>query len=312
MSRYQRFVAYVYEYQKQKKGNNRGFVRVENKNGICNFQIQLQCPGVIGQMSCRIYGFLRKEDGIEGVLLGKCETQRDGFQCEIEVLDGQMGNSQRRLEDFGGMIFLTEGGGFYGTEWDDREIVPEQFQEEESDIVEEKENLTADGPINFAEDKEEILETEEAQEELVLKKIREPDDWEKDEEEEGISKSDVSLTEREEEFEPFRDGEIVECKKIDLQELSFLNRRDWALRNNRFLLYGYYQFGYLIIGRMRGRQQYVLGVPGMYDQQERFMANMFGFNHFKMSPCVELPNGKGGYWYRSINPPNFDQRNGLR
>ena len=46
MSKYRRFVAYVYEYQKQKKGNNRGFVRVENKEGVCDFQINLRCPGL--------------------------------------------------------------------------------------------------------------------------------------------------------------------------------------------------------------------------------------------------------------------------
>ena len=29
--------------------------------------------------------------------------------------------------------------------------------------------------------------------------------------------------------------------------------------------------------------QMVLGIPGAYDQQERFMANMFGFPYFKES-----------------------------
>lgn len=335
MSRYQRFVAYVYEYQRQKKGKNRGFVRVENKEGVCSFHIQLQSPGLIGQMPCRVYGFLREKDQINGVFLGEGKTKRDGFQWEIEVRDGQMGKSQRKLEEFGGMVFLTEGGGFYGTEWDDGGIIPEQFREEEKKEPEKKpeEHMTGrgeeesikslieeeDGETENSSQEKAVI-SEEITDDIIRKKIPEPDDWEKDEEDGGklqekeeneqvLAADIVAEEETREKFEPFQDGEIVDCMKIDLQEISFLNRRDWALRNNRFLLYGYYHFGYLFIGRMRGRQQYVLGVPGMYDQQERFMANMFGFTHFKLSPLVELPDGKGGYWYRLINPPNFHERN---
>ncbi|MDO5338147.1 MAG: DUF6128 domain-containing protein, partial [Eubacteriales bacterium] len=112
------------------------------------------------------------------------------------------------------------------------------------------------------------------------------------------------------ECDPFQDGEITQCRKIQIKDMTNFNRRDWALRNNRFLLYGYYQFGHLLLGRLRDGQ-YILGVPGMYDQQERFMANMFGFPHFKHSPQVEILQGKGGYWYRLIYPPNFNNGNGF-
>lgn len=360
MSGYQRFIAYVYEYQKQKKGSSRGHVKVENKRGACSFQIRLQCPGLMERLTCRIYGFLRRQDGIEGVLLGECSTQRDGFQWEIEGTDGSLGESKRSLGEFAGMVFLVEGGGFYGTEWDDQGIVPAQFYEEaleQTPAAEEGEAKNSDAPemtVPKAEPEERAsdlpegteperkannlgkeaemtqeagslrLETEAAQStekqgvkevpketdqedsimELAAKKIPEPDDWEKDEEE-------VEAAEMEE-FVPFEDGEMEDCRKIEPGQFFMLNRRDWALRSNRFLLYSYRQFGYLFVGRIRGRQQYVLGVPGMYDQQERFMANMFGFTHFKASSQVELPGGKGGYWYRLINPPNFDQRNGRR
>ena len=332
MSKYRRFVAYVYEYQKQKKGNNRGFVRVENKEGVCDFQINLRCPGLIGQLPCRIYGFVRGENKMIGILLKECVTQTDGVQWEFEVQDGRMGRSQKSLNDFGGMVLLVEGGGFYGTEWDDLGIVPEHFQEEGQEEVtdtyaEEVERTISEGQTQKEEAKnqeavrsetvqpetvrveavQENLETEKEEILPVLRKIPEPDDWEKDEEEEeeGVTVAGVTA----EKFEPFEDGEIVECRKIEPEQFTVLHRGDWVLKNNRFLLYGYYHFGYLIVGKIRGRSQYVLGVPGMYDQQERFMANMFGFPHFKQSSAVELPAGKGGYWYRLINPPNFDQGN---
>jgi hypothetical protein len=73
-------------------------------------------------------------------------------------------------------------------------------------------------------------------------------------------------------------------------------------------MYGYQNFGYLLLGRTPGGQ-YILGVPGGYDQQERFMAGMFGFPYFKDSTQIRLPDGRGGFWYRLINAPDCSMGN---
>jgi hypothetical protein len=101
-------------------------------------------------------------------------------------------------------------------------------------------------------------------------------------------------------FEAFSDGDITDTRKIQLSDLNRLPLRNGNFRNNRFLQYGYYNFGHLLLGR-KANGQYILGVPGGYDQQERFMANMFGFPFFKESGQIELPKGRGGYWYRLLN-----------
>ena len=105
-------------------------------------------------------------------------------------------------------------------------------------------------------------------------------------------------------FNAFGDGEICHCRKIQPADLCHFHPRDCALRNNRFLQYGFYNFGHLLIGK-NSSGHYILGVPGGYDQQERFMANMFGFPYFKESRQIQLPKSRGGYWYRLINPPKF-------
>lgn len=33
------------------------------------------------------------------------------------------------------------------------------------------------------------------------------------------------------------------------------------------------------------------------------MAGMFGFSCFKESNCIKVKKGRGGYWYRAIDPP---------
>ena len=103
----------------------------------------------------------------------------------------------------------------------------------------------------------------------------------------------------------FNDGELTDCRKITPEELCFLGRRACMLRNNRFLQYGYYNFGHLLLCR-NTCGQWILGVPGGYDQQERFMANMFGFSYFKERPNICIPKGKGGYWYRLIDAHNLN------
>ena len=52
---YRRFVAYVYEYLKEKKGNNCGFIKVEVREQRCTLEVHLQCPGIPAQSECRIY-----------------------------------------------------------------------------------------------------------------------------------------------------------------------------------------------------------------------------------------------------------------
>ena len=105
--------------------------------------------------------------------------------------------------------------------------------------------------------------------------------------------------------EAFGDGEMTECRRITIDELCHLGRRVCMLRNNRFLQYGYHNFGHLLLCCTHDGQ-WMIGVPGAYDQQEGFMANMFGFSYFKESRDIQVPKGKGGYWYRSVDAPNLN------
>lgn len=443
---YQRFVAYIYEYRKGKKGENCGFLKVELKNGNCEIELHLKCPGLTPGRECRIYGFVRKLGELQGILLGVCTTASNQAECVLEMDGNNLHGSGVSLKELGGMVLLIEGGGFYGTQWDEESIRPEDFVEmrPEAGVVSERpekpvdsasdpssgeENLEKENPKeenleeknpeeeklgkeklgeeNLEEkkpEKENLEEKNQGEENLEEKKPREkklgernpekgnlheekpkkenleeknlveenPEEknsgeknpgernpevenlHEKNQEKENLAepayqeepktdqipnvipesqteekKPELHSTAAEDEkilvspapsaaakapsmeelntagdFDPFGDGEILQCRRMERRDFSYLNRRDWALRNNRFLLYGFYHFGHLLLGRLKDGQ-YILGVPGIYDQQERFMANMFGFPHFKYSPQVEIPQGKGGYWYRLIYPPNF-------
>lgn len=111
-------------------------------------------------------------------------------------------------------------------------------------------------------------------------------------------------------FCPFTDGVLEDCRKISMDDLRYLDPRDQGLRNNRFVQHGYQMFGHLLLAKVARNSQYILGVPGMYQKQERFTADMYGFHNFK---CARRRGNRPacfGYWYRLIYPPQLDRRDG--
>jgi hypothetical protein len=98
---------------------------------------------------------------------------------------------------------------------------------------------------------------------------------------------------------PFEDNEITMCVKIEPKDIGYLPVDAWVLSNNSFLMHGYYCYNHLIFAKMKDRFgcRYILGVPGIYHNRERFMARMFGFESFKSIRKRELRQGDFGYWY---------------
>ena len=88
------------------------------------------------------------------------------------------------------------------------------------------------------------------------------------------------------------------------QDIGLLPRENWVYGNNSFLLHGYYNYRYLILARLgksgeRGR--YILGVPGHYGNNEKYMAAMFGFDRFVRSTRQPPRDSRFGYWYTDLN-----------
>ena len=361
MAGYRRFIAYVYEYRKGKKEDNCGFMKVEVRNHMCTIEPHLQVEGLAAGEVCKVYGFVRKEGLMNGILLGSCKTEANRIECLVETDGMDMGGSGIPLEKMGGMILLTESGGFFGTEWDDISIRPENFRvvpkqkEDKQGILqtnEIKDNDTEQITRSEIEGNKKNPKKEQGAEisgaGMQKEKSLSADSGTPASQElrtQSVTEQDVQPTQNIETVSPdqeavnvqekkspnrnrkpqeqtnknfrmfgtpcdvFRDGELHGCHRISPQDLCRMGRRTCLLRNNRFVQYGYYHFGHLLLCQNHCDQT-VLGVPGRYDQQERFMANMFGFPYFKESSEIQVPGGKGGYWYRLIDSANPDNRNG--
>ena len=128
MAGYRRFVAYVYEYPDGKKGNGKGFIKVEARDGKCRMNYRI--TGIYGreEAPCKIYGFVRKEQGCEGIYLGECDLAGDTVQFQTEVPEQGLGGTAYGLNDLSGLIMLTSDGMMYGTGWDDKPVRLEEIR----------------------------------------------------------------------------------------------------------------------------------------------------------------------------------------
>lgn len=107
-------------------------------------------------------------------------------------------------------------------------------------------------------------------------------------------------------FQPFEDQEITACIRVSPEDILQLQRAHWHTGRNSFLMHGYYNYRHLLIGKTSDGK-YVLGVPGIMNPQEKYLAVMFGFPDFKFSDVPEQ-NPAGGYWYRILEQSQPEQK----
>ena len=74
------------------------------------------------------------------------------------------------------------------------------------------------------------------------------------------------------------DGDI-DFIKIAPEDFVILRQEYQSLVRNSFLLHGYYNYRYILLGKYPDK--YYLGVPGIMHEQERMAAAMFGFVGFE-------------------------------
>ncbi|RDU23478.1 DUF6128 domain-containing protein [Anaerosacchariphilus polymeriproducens] len=113
---------------------------------------------------------------------------------------------------------------------------------------------------------------------------------------------ELNLKEEMDQEKFFENPNFFECQKIEPRDLRILPEKEWILGKNSFLLHGYYNYRYLLYGKVNNGSTYTfLGVPGVFHNQEKFMANLFGFSEFEPAKKEKIKTGKFGYWIRIID-----------
>ncbi len=145
---------------------------------------------------------------------------------------------------------------------------------------------------------ESVMRSPELENPEVLKYLQETEDLSADPEKlwQELRKSYPKI-------QPFDHENGCEILTIRPQDIGRLPRESWIYGNNSFLLHGYYNFRYLILVRLGGKNgnpRYLIGVPGHYYSNEKYMASMFGFPNFVLSKKQPPNDGRFGYWYTDI------------
>ena len=101
---------------------------------------------------------------------------------------------------------------------------------------------------------------------------------------------------------PFEDKTVVRCAKMEPKDIGILPKEVWDFSNNSFLLHGYYSYKHIIFAKLIDQEgtRYILGVPGVFNNKEKFVAKMFGFTNFKSVKKQALRQGDFGYWYAPV------------
>lgn len=86
--------------------------------------------------------------------------------------------------------------------------------------------------------------------------------------------------------------------QISVDQLKALSPEAWGLSDNQFLAKGYAMYHHLLAGKViyAGEERYCVGVPGIYENRERYMAQLYQFPIFLSLTENRIKTGGFGYW----------------
>lgn len=100
----------------------------------------------------------------------------------------------------------------------------------------------------------------------------------------------------------FSNSRLLNCVKIMPQDIGRLPIANWKFGTNSFVTHGFYHYQYLMLGNviLEQGERLVLGIPGVYTNKEKYVANMFGFAKFVPAQQCDYMTGRFGYWVSEI------------
>lgn len=314
MSSYRRFISYMHQYAHGKKGAGCGFVKVEIRNNTCTLWFQLKKMPSSDILS--ISFFIPEKNSVTYVPIwsGTCPNGTLNQRFSTDSL--HLFNTNYSFRQCAGIILSKNEEIFCGSCWDTGHEVPKFFSNISTHKDASKDTSDTGGLVGTP---CETIQSTSNTGDLVGIESKTTHIQEKNKQTPRSDNSDTSPIEEEKStqsipfediwanmqkkyppLDPFEEGSVVEGIKVAPSDLPAFDFLPFDLSANRFLLHGYKNYKHLLMGRMEGQNRYILGIPGVYDSQEQFMAKMFGFPCFKPIRTCMKPTGQFGYWFRCI------------
>ena len=318
MSEYRRLISYMYEYEGKEKGKNVGFVKLEARNGQCRLNVNVKRM-YVGGNAIGVYLLSKQGDAL---FLGNMFVRGGSGEFRTTVDAKNVEGSGCGLEEYFGLTVHDVNNSWrsYRTVWEDAVVPAEEpdADDADTDVTPCPECDSEQGPVaqeilpqSVEQEVPEVISEEAVPEETdrqpASPELEDPDLLRYLQETEEVAVDPEQLwTELRKlypKIQPFDYDGDSEVLTICPQDIGKLPRENWIYGNNSFLLHGYYNFRYLILVRLdhaNGSPRYLLGIPGHYYSNEKYMANMFGFPNFVLSKKQPPNDGRFGYWYTDI------------
>ncbi len=324
MSGYQRMVSYLYRYDKGIKGKNTGYARIERNDRRCRVTIRLQDTVSV---SPSVFFFIQNEGGMQRIPAGKLARNGSGFAGRVETPVDRMAGSEYAFDRIDGIYLSGPENVFYATTWKDI-TVSGAAPEKEADGWKAEDDRDAGNRSDAGSGSEEsrpqaenTASTEIRQESERAEPVQRRQDALDDalqaatglEEASSAEASSVEACSRRErpdfgermlsvfpKMYPFEIDEMGECVRIDLKDIGNLPVAYWSLAGNPFLLRGYYCYRHLIFACI-GRQEYAVGVPGIYSEENSKWAKEYRMLRFQPLSRVKDRHGAFGYWLIAVH-----------
>lgn len=262
MSSYRRFITYLFRYEKGEKKEQAGYAKVEQRQNTGRIDIYIKnCRE--GLVEIRPYFFAREVR----VPIGNVPVKNS-------VAEGSFRFEWGKMQDMTGLVVPLGKEELLFSQWDDasytwQELLGTQEKQPETEIIQ------AEVPVS---------DNQICQQSLPQKG--------------DLAQQFQTLRQK---IYPFQGDLSTWAIQAQLRDMKYLPKEYWRLSNNSFVLRGYFSYGSILIGYMDGQQSWFIGVPGVFCRQEKIIAGMFGFDHFRGQHGRGEKPGEFGYWYQLLN-----------
>lgn len=329
---YKRKITYFYQYHNGNVGATAGFLKLEIRGDKVKIIINIQEPPGLPYKDASLYFYHEAGDHLAAVKVGEVESMSGVLSYQSRTDWQQLFDTGRDLYTFDGVAVVYNDSHYFIGDFNDKdrrdyELVRKDNRKntiaEPKNPFERKDNTIREAKkVEDAEPKRAVKPKEEGEQvnsnnidiEAAQELIMEKDVYDKCEDC-PYQKKRMERSEERDAFEKMIEEypklpmygatELFNCVRIHPKDIGKLDMRNWKLGVNSFLTHGYYTYQYLLLGKMRfddGSEHAIIGVPGVFSNREKYLANMFGFEQFIPVKKVGVKTGEFGYWIVEIIP----------
>ncbi len=269
-----RWVSYIYRYRNGVRCENAGFIKVQRIAHRLSDDVRIQIGLKLCKKracDCKVYLL---HDTYRTEYLHEIHfaaEERDTIMSRIEIpWDNPLGDGTS-IEGYDGLFFLCDDGEMLTGMWNEYEVQLKAITDNMNKKVENTDETVQ-------QELEEVSATEQ------------------------ITESWQTILDTYPRLPLFTDSQLLECVKIVPQDIGKLAIGNWKLGVNTFVSHGYYHYRYLMLGRVKfdSGECVVIGVPGVFTNKEKYLANMFGFDTFVPAKKSNVLTGNFGYWVSEV------------